>query len=235
VTPVVTCPAELRLDPAVYRASPLTPPTDSPQFPGERLRRSLEYVDPHVDSGADERTLPRLGYRCAGVTPLVNLILIRTVASIGVYGWTLETFLEALARARVTLVVDVRQRRAVRGREYPWANSLRLQHLLSDAGLGYLHLKALAPTTELRQLQYAEDARHGVGKRSRVQLAPAYRERYTREILDRGDLDQLVLQLPIATRATLLCVEREPAACHRSLISERLRDDYNCNVIDLVP
>jgi uncharacterized protein (DUF488 family) len=159
----------------------------------------------------------------------------RAVVSVGVYGWTLEAFLAALAGAGVTLVVDVRQRRAVRGTEYAWANARRLEGALAAAGIDYLHRKDLAPTTGLRQLQYAEDARQGVGKRSRVALAPAYRERYTREILDRADVDRLAAQLPTRTVAALLCVERDAAACHRSLIGERLRDDHGYEVIELVP
>ena len=64
----------------------------------------------------------------------------------------------------------------------------RLQAALAEAELGYRHLPELAPTTELRQLQYAEDEPAGVGKRSREVLAAAYREGYMREILDRADL-----------------------------------------------
>src|SRR3954468_20712529 len=105
----------------------------------------------------------------------------RTIATTGVHGATLERFLAALRDASVRQVLDVRQRRGVRGSEYAWANSLRLQAALADAGIDYRHLRELAPTTELRQLQYTEDARLGVGKRSRVALAPAYVERYTRE------------------------------------------------------
>ena len=115
----------------------------------------------------------------------------RRVVTIGVYGWDLRGFLEVLRTADVRLLLDVRQRRGVRGREYAWANSLRLQRALAEAGVGYQHHAELAPTTELRQLQYAEDARMGVGKRSRVELAPEYVARYTREILDHVDLHEL--------------------------------------------
>src|SRR4051794_24896617 len=115
------------------------------------------------------------------------------VATIGVYGFTGESFLAALRDAGVRLVLDVRQRRGVRGPEYAWANSQRLQAALGEAGIGYEHVKELAPTTELRHLQYAEDARQGVGKRSRAELAPEYVERYTREILDKAELDALVV------------------------------------------
>lgn len=120
------------------------------------------------------------------------------------------------------MLLDVRQRRGVRGSEYAWANSVRLQAALADAGIEYRHLKELAPTTELRQLQYAEDAREGVGKRSRTQLAPAYVERYTREILDRVGVEPVIEALPEDGLAALLCVEREPEACHRSLIAARI-------------
>src|SRR5215210_6996134 len=144
------------------------------------------------------------------------------VATIGVYGFTAGTFLEALRGANVRLLVDVRQRRGVRGPEYAWANSARLQAALAEAGIEYRHLKELAPTTELRQLQYAEDARAGVGKRSRAELAPGYVERYTREILDPVGVDAVVEALPAAGRAALLCVERDPEACHRSLIADRV-------------
>jgi uncharacterized protein (DUF488 family) len=93
--------------------------------------------------------------------------------TIGVYGFDREAFLAALAAAGVDVLVDVRQRRGVRGSEYSWANSRRLQAALAEAGIGYRHMKELAPTTEMRQLQYREDARRGEGKRSRTVLAPA--------------------------------------------------------------
>jgi uncharacterized protein (DUF488 family) len=159
----------------------------------------------------------------------------RVVATVGVYGATVESFLAALRDAGVRLVVDVRQRRGVRGSEYAWANAQRLQTALAEAGIGYDHWKELAPTTELRQLQYAEDARVGVGKRSRSVLAPAYVERYTREILDRVDLDEFVASLPADAASALLCVERDPEACHRSLIAERLGAEHGVRIIHLRP
>ena len=105
-------------------------------------------------------------------------------------------------------MLDVRQRRGVRGRDYAWANARRLQAALAEAGIGYRHHAELAPTTELRQLQYREDDRLGVGKRSRAELAPEYRERYLREILDPLD---------------------------RSLIAERLSAEFGLEVVHLRP
>jgi uncharacterized protein (DUF488 family) len=144
------------------------------------------------------------------------------LATIGVYGFTLDGFLAALHDAGVGLVLDVRQRRGVRGSEYAWANARRLTAALAGAGIEYRHLKELAPTTELRQLQYRADDAAGVGKRSRERLAPEYIERYVEEILGSVDLNALAAELPPDTVSALLCVERDPAACHRSLVAERL-------------
>ena len=155
--------------------------------------------------------------------------------TVGVYGFDAESFLAALRSADVRALVDIRQRRGVRGREYSWANAARLEAALTDAGIDYRHVKELAPTTELRHLQYAEDERQGVGKRSRVELAPAYVERYTREILDAFDLEELVASLPGDGASALMCVERDPEACHRSLVADRLAAEHGLDVQHLRP
>ena len=133
------------------------------------------------------------------------------------------------------VLLDVRQRRGVRGPEYAWANAKRLQAALDEVGVEYRHLPELAPTTELRRLQYEEDDRRGVGKRSRTELAPAYRERYLAEILDRADLSALAASLPETGAAALFCVERDPEACHRSLIAERMAAEHGVEVAHLRP
>lgn len=160
---------------------------------------------------------------------------VRRLATIGVYGWTLDAWLDALRAPDVRLVVDVRQRRGVRGSEYSWANAQRLQAALATAGISYEHRQELAPTTELRQLQYAEDDRVGVGKRSREGLAPQYIERYTREILGQVDLRPIVDALPSEGSSALMCVERDPEACHRSLVAARLESEFGLPVTHLRP
>lgn len=155
--------------------------------------------------------------------------------TIGVYGFTADTFIEELTGGGVGLLLDLRQRRGVRGPDYAWANSVRLQQALAAATIGYRHVKGLAPTTELRQLQYRDDDRQGVGKRNRIALAPEYAERYVREILDPFDLGALVADLPADSATALLCVERDPEACHRSLVATRLRSEHGLLVTDLRP
>jgi uncharacterized protein (DUF488 family) len=160
---------------------------------------------------------------------------VAAIATIGVYGYDLDSFLAALRAADVKLVLDVRQRRGVRGPEYAWANARRLQAALADAGVGYSHHRELAPTTDLRRLQYREDDRMGVGKRNRARLADSYRRGYLEEILDPADLSDLVRELPERGRGALLCVERDPEACHRSLIADRLAAEFGLEPLHLRP
>jgi uncharacterized protein (DUF488 family) len=157
------------------------------------------------------------------------------MATIGVYGFDRESFLQRLREANVRLLLDVRQRRGVRGPEYAWANSLRLQAALAQARIAYEHRLELAPTTELRRLQYAEDDRRGVGRRSRRELAAEYARRYTTEILDRADLTPIVSALSRSGTVALFCVERDPEACHRSLIAQRLTEQYRVSIEHLRP
>ncbi|MDX6623958.1 MAG: hypothetical protein QOE75_1890 [Solirubrobacterales bacterium] len=158
----------------------------------------------------------------------------RTIATIGVYGFQADSFQAALAEAEVELLLDVRQRRGVRGSEYAWANAGRLQAALSKAGVGYTHLKELAPTTAMREAQYREDERRGEGKRSRTELSGEYVSLYTEQVLDAVDLEPVVRWIG-PSRAALLCVERDPEACHRSLIAARLERDWGFGVRDLRP
>ena len=75
----------------------------------------------------------------------------------------------------------------------------------------------------------------GVGKRSHRELAPEYAERYRREILDQADLDAVVARMPEDSTTALLCVERDPEACHRSLVAHELAEAYGLDVVHLFP
>jgi uncharacterized protein (DUF488 family) len=160
---------------------------------------------------------------------------VKRVVTIGVYEWDLPHFLDTLREVDVRVLLDVRQRRGVRGPQYAWANSQRLQRAVADAGIAYEHHLELAPTTELRHLQYAEDARQGVGKRNRSLLADAYVEGYTRQILDRVDLGPIVSRLPDDGAGALFCVEADPEACHRSLVAARMAASHGVEVSHLRP
>jgi uncharacterized protein (DUF488 family) len=155
------------------------------------------------------------------------------LATIGVYGWSADTFRQALDGAGVTKVLDIRQRRGVRGSRYAWANAQRLQRLLVDARIGYEYHPELAPDTELRHVQYRDDDRQHVGKRSRVRLGDDYVRRYTTEILDLVPLEPVVRRLPVHGIGALLCVEATAQACHRSLVAARIAERFGLEIVDI--
>ena len=157
------------------------------------------------------------------------------IATIGVYEFDAAGFVDALDDAGVSKVFDIRQRRGVRGSRYAWANAQRLQKLLAEARIGYEYHPELAPDTEMRQLQYRDDERQGVGKRSRVRLAPEYVREYTEEILDLVPLEQFIRRLPVHGMGALLCVEATAQACHRSLVAGRLAERFGFEVTDIEP
>jgi uncharacterized protein (DUF488 family) len=159
----------------------------------------------------------------------------RRIATIGVYEFDAAGFIDKLDEAGVTQLIDIRQRRGVRGPQYAWANARRLQALLTGARIGYEYHPELAPDTELRHLQYREDDRQGVGKRSRVRLAPEYVRQYTEEILDLVPLEPLVGRLPVHGIGALLCVEATAQACHRSLVGDRLAERFDFEIVHLEP
>ena len=156
------------------------------------------------------------------------------VFTIGAYGWSEPAFFAALEAAGVATFCDVRRRRGVRGSEYAFVNSSRLQQRLGDLGIAYVHRIDLAPSTEVRQAQYAVDDAAGVAKRARTELSDVFVRAYEAGSLKDFDalafLDEMGTDGPVV----LFCVEREPTACHRGLVADRLAD-VGAEVAHLTP
>lgn len=144
------------------------------------------------------------------------------VVTIGVYGWTPERFFRALTDAGVVTLCDIRRRRGVRGAEYAFANRVRLEGRLADIGIEYTHRLDLAPGEGLRRVQADRDAESGTRKRERTQLDADFVAAFTGECLDGFD-PRAFLDI-LAGPVCLLCVERDPSACHRTLVAARLAD-----------
>ena len=155
--------------------------------------------------------------------------------TIGAYGYDAERFFAALQEAEVDLVLDLRRRRGVRGRQYAFANAGRLQRELESRGIAYRHVIELAPEPAKRQLQNEEDAAARVAKRRRTSLGDAFVGEYTRRTLQPFSWSGLVAELEPYRRAVLFCVERAPEACHRHLVAARLAEAAGAPVTDLLP
>lgn len=158
------------------------------------------------------------------------------IMTIGVYGYTEETFRKALQSVKLDVFVDTRRKRGVRGSKYAFANSKRLQALLANLGIAYTHYLGLAPTPEMIHQQDAADQEAHIARHDRETLTDEFREQYQHEVLEDFDSRTFIDSLGQDIDSVLLfCIERVPKACHRSLLAERLKHDLGGTVTDLVP
>jgi uncharacterized protein (DUF488 family) len=156
------------------------------------------------------------------------------VVTIGAYGWTGSAFFDALIRERVDVFCDLRRRRGVRGSEYAFVNSARLQGRLKELGFGYQHHLELAPSAAVRQVQVDADAKEGVAKRDRSRLGSAFAAAYALECLTHFSSERFLDEVGAEGPIGLSCVERDPAACHRILVAETLAES-GASVKHLLP
>jgi uncharacterized protein (DUF488 family) len=158
------------------------------------------------------------------------------LVTIGVYGFKEDAFFEALKQAGVDTFCDIRWRRGVRGSEYAFVNSARLQKRLGEMGMRYFHFRELAPRPELRARQTAADKVEGTTKRQRATLGDLFVAGYREENLAKFEAGKFIESLGQEARVVaLFCVERHPAACHRSLLAERLQQEMQVEVVHLLP
>lgn len=140
------------------------------------------------------------------------------VDTIGYEGRNIAEFVEALASAGVTLLVDVRENAMSRVRGF---SKSRLREALAEAGIAYEHMKGLGNPKENRDALRSGDER-----------AIAY---FNQRLLN-GSADDLrrlgeVLQ---SEHVALLCFERDHQTCHRSLIVDALQaQDRTLHVVNL--
>jgi uncharacterized protein (DUF488 family) len=158
------------------------------------------------------------------------------LVTIGVYGSDEVAFFGALQKAGVDTFCDIRWRRGMRGSEYVFANSARLQTRLRELGIRYVHVREVAPSPALRKAQHQADEATGTARRKRTVLGDVFVEGYRHERLANFDSLKFVERLgPDAKVVALFCVEREPAACHRSLLAQRIEQDLGIKVEHIVP
>jgi len=153
----------------------------------------------------------------------------------GVYGLTSEEFFNILLVNKIDTFIDIRRRRAVRGSKFSFVNSKRLQNRLTELGLKYLHILDLAPTNEIRELQKEVDMKSGINKKERKELGSIFVSEYRKQILDRFNFPKLIEQLKNMNthKVILFCVEKEPKACHRSLVAEKFELELSVKAINL--
>ena len=121
-----------------------------------------------------------------------------------------ESLAAELEAARIERVIDVRFRPQSRK---PGMSKTRLGDLLATRGIAYEHRRELGTPPELRHLY----------RTNRVTDAAAGFRRHVEETAPDA-LDELADELATgAPRTALLCLEEDPAVCHRSVLTDLLR------------
>ena len=141
------------------------------------------------------------------------------IFTIGYEKSTQPELIAALQAAGVRRLIDVR---AVPLSRRPGFSKNILKNGLAEAGIDYVHLKALGTPAEGREA--ARKGRHADLERiyaGQLELPEA--------IVAGAEMRELAAEKPSA----LLCYERDPSGCHRTLLLRWVAPD--AEVIDLFP
>jgi uncharacterized protein (DUF488 family) len=136
---------------------------------------------------------------------------IMRIFTIGYEATTMGEFLAALTGAGVTRVIDVR---ALPLSRRPGFSKSPLRAALAEAGIDYVHLKALGTPAAGREAARA-------GRHAELVRIYAGQLELPEAIAQGAQMIGLALDKPSA----LLCYERDPAACHRSLLLAAVAPD----------
>jgi uncharacterized protein (DUF488 family) len=132
-----------------------------------------------------------------------------TVWTIGYERLLPAELLAELQAAGIERLIDVRFRPQSRR---PGMSKTRLGELLGDHGIAYEHRKPLGTPPDIRWLYKAGRTAEGT---------PAFREHVERTASH--ELDDLAAELDHGPRTALMCLEADPATCHRRVLTESLR------------
>ncbi len=139
------------------------------------------------------------------------------IFTIGYEGATMDEFLAALKEAAVERLIDVR---ALPLSRRPGFSKSPLRAALEEAGIEYVHLKALGTPAEGRSAARA-------GRHSDLERIYAGQLELPEALVQAAQMVELAKEKPSA----LLCFEREPAHCHRTLLLDAVAPD--AEVVDL--
>jgi uncharacterized protein (DUF488 family) len=128
------------------------------------------------------------------------------IFTIGYEATTVPEFLSALTQAGVQRVIDVR---ALPLSRRPGFSKSPLRAALGEVGIEYVHLKALGTPAEGRAAARA-------GRHADLERIYAGQLELPEAIVQGAEMLELAAEKPSA----LLCFEREPAHCHRTLLLE---------------
>ena len=125
-----------------------------------------------------------------------------------------------LVAAGVQRLIDVRYRPQSRR---PGMSKTRLGELLGDHGIAYEHRRELGTPPDIRWLFKSgrvDEGRQAFATHLEANVA--------------AGVDALADELPHAPRTVLMCLEADPATCHRRVVAEHLKERLPAlQVVDL--
>ena len=142
-----------------------------------------------------------------------------TIWTIGYEQTTMADFLAALTGAGVEVLADVR---AIASSRRPGFSKSALAANLAEAGIGYVHYRALGTPAEGRAAARA-------GKKDKLEAIYAGQLELPEAIAQGAALADLAGE----KRTALLCFERDPSCCHRTLLRGAVLDAFEA--VDLLP
>lgn len=128
------------------------------------------------------------------------------IFTIGYEATTMGEFLASLQQAGVERVIDVR---ALPLSRRPGFSKSPLRAALNEVGIDYVHLKALGTPSEGRTAARA-------GRHEELERIYAGQLELPEAIVQAEQMRELASEKPSA----LLCYERDPAGCHRTLLMD---------------
>jgi uncharacterized protein (DUF488 family) len=139
------------------------------------------------------------------------------IFTIGYEAVTMADFLTALKTAGVKRIIDVR---ALPLSRRPGFSKSSLAASLFDAGIGYVHLKALGTPKRGRDAAKKGDV---------ATLREVYAEQL--DVPEAQVQAAQMLELAAEMPSALLCYERDPCHCHRTLLLDAVGE--GAEVVDL--
>jgi len=139
------------------------------------------------------------------------------IFTIGYEGATMGEFLDVLKSAGVEQVIDVR---AVPNSRRPGFSKTPLRNALAEAGIDYVHLRALGTPAAGREAARA-------GRKAELEAIYAGQLETPQAMAEGAQM----LDLAAAKPSALLCYERDPACCHRTLLWQSLAPE--AEILDL--
>lgn len=142
------------------------------------------------------------------VGPDAGPVTLAEVFTLGYQSRDLEQVLQTVQSHGIEQVLDVREHAASKK---PGFSAAELKEALAGIGVVYVHLP---------ELGCRRGSRHALW---RGEPAEAFLEEYRQRLAERPQaLADLVRRIRSA-RSLLLCLERDPARCHRAVLEERVR------------